>query len=115
MKKIISYALVAGVLSLGTMTQANAGYGHVSYLVDKANHLRAMHDSLNKQASEIEATIRYYQAHGGNPVYLKHKAMKLRKKAKKLAWKANYAAKHAFDHGYKRKSYGHHGYHSHHH
>ena len=114
MKKIISYALVAGVLSLGAMTQASAGYGHASHLVDEANHLRAMHNSLNKQASEIEATIRHYQAHGGNPVYLKHKAMKLRNKAKKLAWKANAVAKHAFDHGYQRHSH-HHGYHGHNH
>ena len=114
MKKIISCALVAGVISLGAVTQASAGY-EVNHLVDKANHLRAMHNSLNKKASEIEATIRHYKAHGYATYHMEKKAGKMRKKAKKLALQANSIAKHAFDHGLHRDGHAHathgHGHH----
>ena len=110
MKKIISYALVAGIVSLGAVTQASAGYG-TSHLIDEANHLRATHNVLNKKASAIEDKIRYIQSCGGNPVHLKYKAMKLRKKAKYLALAANSKAKEAFDHGYHRGQTHGHGHH----
>ncbi|MGB0846300.1 MAG: hypothetical protein ACPGSM_06230 [Thiolinea sp.] len=105
MKKIISRALVAGVIAFGMMTQVSAG--HLSHIVDEANHLRATSNSLNYKASKIEDLIRYKQAHGYNPVYLKHKAQKLRKKAKRLAQKSNYVAKSAFNHGYHRHGHSH--------
>ena len=111
MKKIISYALVAGVISLGAMTQASAGYNS-SHLVSEANDLRAKHNMLNEKASKLEARIRYIQSCGGNPVYLKAKAQKMRLKAKLLGQKANAVAKHAFDHGHIRHGHSH-GYHSH--
>lgn len=111
MKKIISYALVAGVISLGAVTQASAGYS-ASHLVSDANSLRAEHNELNSKASKLEARIRYIQSCGGNPVYLKAKAQKMRLKAKLLGQQANAVAKQAFDHGHIRHDHGH-GYHSH--
>ena len=119
MKKIISRALMTGVLLIGVMAQANAA--HLSPVVNEANHLRATSNSLNAQAAQIENTIRYKQAYGMNPVHLKYKAMKLRKQAQWLAIKSNQVAKAAFDHGYHRNNhshgygYHHHGHHGHHH
>lgn len=104
MKKIISYALVVGVLSLGAMTQASAGY--VANIIDEANYLRATHISLNKKASETEALIRHYKACGYATYHLEKKARMYRKKAKRLALEANALARKAFDYGYKRPGYG---------
>ena len=106
MKKIISCALVAGVISLGAATQASAGYS-ASHLVSEANSLRAAHNALNAKASKLEDKIRYIQSCGGNPVYLKAKAQKMRLKAKLLGQQANAVAKHAFDYGHVRHGHSH--------
>ena len=112
MRKIISHALVAGVIVFGVTAQVSAG--PLAPIVNHANHLRATSDSLNYHASQIENTIRQYQAHGEDARYLKHKAQQLRKKAKRLALKSNRVAKEAFDLGYHRSNHSHHtGYPSH--
>ncbi|MEZ5448191.1 MAG: hypothetical protein R3E95_14960 [Thiolinea sp.] len=103
MKTITACALTAGALSLGMAGQASAG--QLAPMVYKANNLRASAWALNDRASRVEARIRCLQRMGYNPVGLKYKAAKMRRKATRLAHRSNRVAKATFNRGYVRPHY----------